>query len=236
MTDLDRLLSQWTRLGAMFNVRPARRTPDIEQLLIDTMSFIPVFARLHPMTVSWLRRYYRLVCRHRLAVLANAIDDPRQSAVLGYVLTKAKQESHVDHFNLAIKACRPLSKSQPLYDVYRRNSTMIALAKKQSEPMGKKWHLWAPPERVYEDAIRPAEWVMSKNPSLKPRADFGGKLPASILVTLQNDPDAGKSESALSRACQATRSALRDALDHLELCRLINRRRVGNTTHVLLLE
>ena len=236
MTDLDRILSQWVRLGAMFNVRPARRTPDIEQLLVDTASVIPSFARLHAMTISWLVRYYRLVCRHRLAVLACDIDDPNQSAILGYVLTAARQRSHVDHFNLAIKACRPLSKPRPLFDVYLRNSAMVALARKQADPIGKKWRLWAPPERLYEDAIRPARWVMSKNPSLQPRATFGGQLAASILVMLRNDPNHGKSESALSRTCRATRCATRNALDHLELCRVINRKRVGRTTHIVLLK
>ncbi len=235
MTDLERILSQWVRLGAMFNVSPARKTPDIEQLLIDTTSFVPSFARLHAMTISWLVRYHRLICRHRLAVLAGRIDAPESSAILGYILTVARQHSRSDHFNLAIKACRALLKPQPLFDVYRRNPAMIKLAKQQADPLSLPWGLLAPPERLYDDAIRPSEWILSKNPSLKLRATFGGQLAASILVTLSDDPDAGSSESALSRTCRATRSAIRDALEHLELCRLIDRQRVGNTTRVLLL-
>ncbi len=232
MPDLDKILAQWARLGAMFNVRMARRTPDIEQLLTDTAAAVSSFARLHAMTVSWLVRYHRLVCRHRLSVLASQIGHPKQSAALGYILTLAKEHEHVDHFNLAIKACRPLPKPQPLFDVYLRNSAMVTLAKKQAEPISKRWGLWAPSERLYTDAIRPTEWVMNKNPSLEPRAVFGGKLPASILVVLRNNPDAGQSESALSRTCRATRSSIRDALEHLELCRRIHRRRIGNVTHV----
>ena len=52
---------------------------------------------------------------------------------------------------------------------------------------------------------------------------FGGKLPASILATLEEDPLAGRSESCLARACRATRRAIRDALGHLELCQLVKR-------------
>lgn len=33
----------------------------------------------------------------------------------------------------------------------------------------------------------------------------------------------GQSESALARACGVTRPAVREALDHLELCGLVNR-------------
>ena len=126
-------------------------------------------------------------------------------------------------------------KPRPLFETYRRNSAMVALARKQADPLGRQWNLWAPPEREYEDAIRPSEWIIRKNPSLKLRATFGGQLAASVLITLKCNPDAGASESGLARRCKATRCAVRDALDHLSLCQLIRRRRVGNFTHILLL-
>lgn len=234
MSRLDDVLSQWTRLGAMFDVPPAEETPDLESLLLETAGLVPQSARLLAMAASWLARYRRIVCRHRLAVMVQGRSDPMGSAILGYLLTTVKHHARTDHFNRAIKVCRPLAKPQPLFDTYRRNPAMVRLAKEQTDPLAEPWGLWTPPERLYNDAIRPPDWVMERNPSLQPRALFGGQLTASILVTLQADPAAGKSESALSRACQATRCALRDALDHLELCRLIHRQRTGNTTPITL--
>jgi hypothetical protein len=234
-TRLKIILSQWVRLGAMFHVRSASRTPDIETLLIDTSRVLPAFPRLFAMMVSWLVRYHRLICRHRLAALAERIETPESSAVLGYVLTAAGRLAQSDHFNLAVKLCRPLSKPQPLFNVYRRNSTMTKLARRQADPLGIAWGLWAPPERLYDDAIQPPAWVMDHNPSLKSRAMFGGQLAASILTTLKTNPGAGKSESALSRACRATRRSVRDALEHLELCRLIERQRLGVSVRISVL-
>jgi DNA-binding GntR family transcriptional regulator len=74
---------------------------------------------------------------------------------------------------------------------------------------------------------------MSNNPSLHKRAIFSGKLQASILVTLETDPSAGRSESALARACGATRNAIRDALDHLELCQFVQRKTAKGLVAIL---
>ncbi len=236
MNNLNWALSRWTRLGAMFNVSPSEKTPDIEALLLDTARCIPDMPRLFAMSISWLARYHRLVCRHRLAALIQKIDDEQESATLGYLLSVTKQVAKIDHFNMAIKMCRPLLTPQPLYTVYRQNIALSDIAKQQSDPLACSWGLWAPPERLYDDAIQATEWIMTHNPSLKTRALFGGQLTASILVTLKTNPHAGVSESILSRTCRATRKAVRDALDHLELCRLIHRRQTGNSTRIVLQE
>lgn len=233
LNPLDTLLSRWVRLGAMFNVSAAAQTPDIEMLLIASARILPEEARLFAMTVSWLARYHRLVCRHRLAAVAEGISDPVHSATLGYVLSAAGRYARTDHFNLAVKGCRPLSTPQPLYHAYQRNSRMVELARQEAEPLGVSWGLWTPSERLYEDVIQPAAWVMKRNPSLRYRAFFGGQLAGSILATLKANPEAGRSESALSRACRATRCSVREALEHLELCRLIDRRRVGASAGIV---
>jgi hypothetical protein len=230
---LDKIISRWVRLGAAFGATPARKTPDIEQLLVGTAWVMPQFARLHSMMISWLVRYDRLVCRHRLAALARRIESPQQSAALGLTLTLCRNHAESDHFNQAIKACKPLDPPMPLFDIDRQNEKFIALAKKLSCPEGHRWGLWTPQERLYDDAIRPHSWIMTKNPSLHKRAIFSGKLPASILVTLESDPSSGQSESALARACGATRNAIRDALDHLELCQFVQRRTVKGLVSIL---
>jgi hypothetical protein len=233
---LERILSRWVRLGAAFDSPAARKTPDIEQLLVETAHVIPQFARLHSMMISWLTPYRRLVCRHRLAALAGQITSPQQSSALGLTLTLARNHAESDHFNLAIKACKPLRAPIPLFDIDRQNDKFIALARKLSCPEGRQWGLWTPPERLYDDAIRPHSWIMRNNPSLHIRAVFSGKLPASILATLESDPSAGRSESALARACGATRNAIRDALDHLELCQLVQRKTLKGLVSILQIE
>jgi hypothetical protein len=221
---LDKTISRWVRLGATFNAPPARKTPDIERLLVETARVIPQLARLHSMMISWLVRYQRLVCRHRLAALARQIKSPEQSASLGLTLTLCRNCAESDHFNLAIKACKPLAVPIPMFHIDRQNEKLITLAGKLSCQEGRQWGLWTPRERLYDDAIRPHSWIMRKNPSLHNRAIFSGKLQASILVTLESNPSAGQSESALARACGATRNAVRDALDHLELCQFVRRK------------
>jgi hypothetical protein len=156
--------------------------------------------------------------------MANRIEIPKQSAALGFTLSLARKQSGSDHFNYAIKRCRPLAEPQALFEIDRQNEKLIELAKRYSCELGKQWGVWAQEERLYDDAIRPTDWIMQKNPSLKTRAVFGGKLQASILATLEVSPQAGRSESALARACLATRKAIRDALDHLELCQLVARK------------
>lgn len=234
MSDLDAIQVCWTRLGAMFNVKPASRTPDIESLLLDTARVIPQQARLFAMTASWLVRYHRLICRHRLAALVDVLGEPTASATVGYLLSTVRHHTHSDHFNLVLKRCKPLGKPIPLYNTYRRSPALAAIAKDTCDPIAQPWGLFAPPERLYDDALRPSDWIMRHNPSLRRRAIFNGQLAASILVTLEVNPETGRSESALARACLATRCAVRDALDHLELCQFIVRNRVGNTAPILL--
>ena len=234
MSKLDSITKQWIRLGALFSGRPASKTPDIEILLINTAEILPQSARLQSMMISWITRYEKLICRHRLAAMAGEITSPKQSATLGLTLSIAKHTCLTSHFNLTINTCCPLSDPEPLFDVYMANHKMRQLAKETTTALGLKWGLWASEERVYEDAIRPVSWIINNNPTLKTRALFAGKLPASILATLEANPGAGKSESALARACNATRRAIREALDHLELCQLVTRRHETHTVSILL--
>jgi hypothetical protein len=56
---------------------------------------------------------------------------------------------------------------------------------------------------------------------------FQGGLRSSILATLEHDQLDGASEAKLARLCGVTRKAIHEALDHLELCDLVQRRRFG---------
>ena len=209
MTTIDNLLKQWARLGIVFNV------------------MLPEVPRLLPACVTWLIRYDRLVCRHRLAGFVSTIPDTEVSATMGFLLSSVKEFSGTDHFNLIIKTCRPLKKKKPLFTIDRMSEQLSQLSQNSSSPLSRQWGLWCQAIRLKDDAIRPLSWIMQQNPSLRPRALFSGNLRASILETLSRDRQAGQSESLLARRCHATRKAVRESLDHLEFCQLILRSTVA---------
>ncbi|MCF7972325.1 MAG: hypothetical protein K9N55_00775 [Phycisphaerae bacterium] len=233
--ELDKLLARWVRVGAMYNIASARKTPDIEVLLVDTARLLPGFSRLLPMTVTWLSLYCRLVCRHRLIHMVNELSDQTQVATLGMLLDMVRQINSMDHFNLIIRQCKSLSQPKPLFDIDRQSPKLVDMAQQTTCETGQTWGLWCQPVLLKPDAIRPLPWIMDKNPSYQMRAIFGGNLRASILVMLATDPGVGQSESALARACCATRKAVREALDHLEFCRLVACQVTGNFRRIKLL-
>ncbi len=232
MMEVEDIQASWARLGAMFAVKPAGRTPDIERLILRSAEVIPASARLCSMMISWLIRYYRLVCRHRLAVMIGRHERTASKALLGYVLSQAGSAGKVDHYNVAIKNCQALASARPLFEAYRGNLRLERIAREQSDSNALRWGLQAPSIRLYDDALRPGGWIMQENPTLRLRAIFGGSLAATVLVTLEEDSAARRNELALARACGASRASLRDALEHLELCGFITRRRRGKALEI----
>ena len=230
----DSIISQWARLGALFNTEPAEQTPDIETLLIETAGLAPEMPRLFTVCVTWLTCYYRLVCRHRLAKFAAEMTENETSAVIGLMLSLAKEHTIADHFNLVIKQCQPTALPKPLFVLDRESAGLAKLAESRSCKIGKRWGLWCENVQLKDDAVRPLSWLMDNNPSIQYRALFGGNLRASILETLAFNPDAGQSESALARHCFATRKAIREALDHLEFCQLVARIHDTGTVRIIL--
>src|SRR4051812_43582333 len=110
--------ANWSRLGAMINVAPARQTPDIERLLLDTARVSPGNSRLFILAASWLALYGDYVARHRLARLIRDELEPQHRPTLGLALDWAAQHGDLNgsRFNLAIDACGPAAGvPQPLF-------------------------------------------------------------------------------------------------------------------------
>lgn len=223
---------EWARLGILFNVPLAKKTPDIEDVLIRTSEVMPSNARLLPTVMTWLTVHERLICRHRLARMAHHIADPYASAALGLTLDLVRSHTLSSRMNAVIAVCHKTKAVRPLFDIDRRSPAMAKLASAEACKLSRKWGLWTQEPELKTDVIRPVHWLMDRNPTLHYRAVFSGNLRASILTCLWTDPEAGRSESALAAACGVTRKALRDALDHLEFCGLIRRRPVGARTEI----
>src|SRR5437016_3890091 len=75
----------WARLGVMFNVEPARRTPDIEALILATSVASARNPRLLIMAATWLGCYGEYVAKRRLAVMAAHLEE-QHKPVLGFML------------------------------------------------------------------------------------------------------------------------------------------------------
>jgi len=54
---INHVASQWTRLGAMFNVSASRQAVDVERLLLDTVRHAAANSRLVILAVTWLSKY-----------------------------------------------------------------------------------------------------------------------------------------------------------------------------------
>ena len=223
MSELNYVLSKWRKLGTSFNVEPCKETPNIENLIILSARYIPEFSRLLPMLEAWLSKYEVLVCRHHLARMVSQLQDQKSSAILGYLFSRLRAKTESKHFNIVIKQCKPLFQPEPLFHVDQKNDKTKAFAERFSEPEAIEWGLWASHERPYESAIMDSTWLMKENPTLHYRALFSGKLQATIISVLLESEDHGQSETRLSKACNVTRVALRDALEHLDLCGYIQR-------------
>ena len=221
------VISQWTRIGVLFNTLESNCTPDIENLLIETARHIPTNPRLFTMAVTWLGQYRLLVARRRIAQMAAGIDDPVHSATLGLVLDTVRTMHHIDAFDAVISICHRHREAMPLFVADRANPALATFARDQSSRLGRRWKLWSDAVDLKPQAVRPIEWIIERNPSYQWRAVFAGSLRASILACLEYDLPMGSSEAQLARRCGVTRKAVHESLDHLEFCSLVDRNRQG---------
>jgi hypothetical protein len=186
-------ISQWQKLGIYFGVKPAEKTADVERLLVDSAKLFAGNNKQLSTVASWLCRYYRVVCKHRLTKVIEDNLYPETFAQLKSLLSFVKCQVSSEHFNLAIKACGNFENAAAYFG------------------------------RVDYANIKEPPVVMRDNPDLHYRAIFSGGLKASVIVSLIHSAEVGVSEVALAKSCSVTRKALRDALDHLEFCQLVCR-------------
>lgn len=221
------LISRWVRIGAGFNAAPARATPDLERLLLETARAAPGDSRLFIMALTWLSRHATLIARHRLARLITTELRPEHQPALGLLLDLASSAARSSHLAIAARACRPAPAPQPLFAIDLASDHALRRAQRTAAPPGLRWNLWVEPLELKPDALRADPWIFEHNPALRVRADFRGDLRTSILAELRDDPAAGASELELARRCAATRAAVRAALQSLESGGHITRRPDG---------
>jgi len=218
LPDIDNTIARWSRLGVLFGERPARPSPDLERLLLDTARLAPCHARLFYLAVTWLSRNGNFVARHRLKRLVETELAQADQPVLGTLLALAVKHGASKELLIAADVCRPAEAAVPLFEVQRRTPALAKIARASACAEGLRWNLWLPDEPLKLDALRPGGWVIEHNPGYLDRIVRKGDLRCSILLVLQHDAPKGvvESEVALAEKCSANRIAVRRALDDLE--------------------
>lgn len=204
----------WSRLGVLLNVAPARATPDLERLLLDTARHLGENARLYPLVVTWLAEYSNFVARHRLKRLVVDELETEHQAALGLLLEFAIEHSASKDLGIASAVCSPARRAAPLFKVQQSDARLRAIAKHHASALSRTWGMWAPTVALKRDAIRPVTWLLKRNPDYRDRIIRKGDLRCSIIETLRHDGPDGvvRSESELARLAGANRSAVRKAL------------------------
>jgi hypothetical protein len=226
---INSVASRWARLGVMLNVEPSDRTPDLERLLLDSARAAPANSRLFVLAATWLTRYGDAVAKHRLARLVRDELEPEHRPTLGFLLdwVRRRGSANTKRFNRAIRACGRKVDERPLFDVERRNPALAELARQRASPLSRKWGRWAAEFDLKDDALRPEEWVIDQNPSLRARLLVGGDLRASVLAECEAAGGPIASESELARRCGASRPAVREAVRTLRLAGLVRAAQQG---------
>lgn len=204
--------ARWARLGLLLHCAPARATPDIERLLLDTARGVETNARLHTLAVTWLVAHGLFVARHRLKRLSLELR-PEHQAALGLLIEDAVALGASRELAVAAENCRPLARARPLFAVQRGDADLEAIAERHASPLSLQWGVWAPGAQLKHASLRPATWILAHNPSLAERAVRKGDLRASILEVLRRDvPGRLASTSQVARLCSVTRTAARKAV------------------------
>lgn len=205
--------SQWSRLGIHFTAEPCDEAPDIERLFVTSVRCLDANPRLLPLLTTWLVHFGDLVASHRLRALIARELEPTHRAALGLILETALQHGAPVHLQVPLDFCQPAPTPEPLFAIHRGSPRLREVAVRHASPLALKWNLFLPEIQLKHDAIRPLNWTLDHNPSLRDRIIRKGDLRTSILETLRHDTGGQvPSESALARLTCATRTAVRKAL------------------------
>lgn len=214
------LLAEWSRLGILWCVPASRRTPDVEQLIVRSLSLVGRNPRVLILLGSWLSVFWRCVGRDRLVQLALAAP-PMEQAVLGIALETADVWIGSSVFSGCAKRLSHVAPPYPLLEVERERPALARLSQLEASPVSCRWGLWCRPIEPKLDAIRPVRYVMETNPSLKTRAMFKGSLKTSLLAAMRASGAPPTSPTELAHQCGVTRKAVYDAIEDLKFVALL---------------
>ena len=206
------LMSEWARLGVLFNTAPATYRIDLEDLIVRTAGFARMDERLFVMAASWLAEHHQLLDARRLG---RKLDSQlgTVSAVVGAVLTLALEGApSATQLRAAVKHCEPLTGKQPLYVMLLAYPRVLELVKQEALPLYEKWGFWHNDAVLKLNAVRPISWIWHKCPEMRLRALVGTGLEAEILELVY---DSAYTVTQLARRTEATYAAVHEAASRL---------------------
>lgn len=213
----DNLDARWARLGVLLNCAPDATAPDVERAVIDAARGVSERPYLIPLVVTWLSTHGVGVARHRLKALAVAELDARSSPVLGLLLDEAIGLGAPAELRIVREVCRPAARPGPLVGAFQAHPGLRGVAESEASDASRRWGVWLPPVQAKTDAIRPASWVRTHNPSWAARVVRRGDLRASVLESLRLDfRGSAPSLAAVAERTGATRLAVSRAVHALE--------------------
>jgi hypothetical protein len=206
------LMRAWARLGVTFTVAPETRAVDVEDLIARTAAVAPRNERLFVMAATWISARHVLIdARHLIAVVQTL--EPHASAVAGALLSVADQAAvGATALSTAAAHCRPLRRSEPLFDAFRRHRRLLELVKRETLPVFRRWGFWHNDASLAFDALRPVQWTLRHSPELRYRALLGSGLDARIAEELSRGP---ATVAQLATAAGATYAATHAATSRL---------------------
>jgi hypothetical protein len=184
MNSIDRIYSDWARIGVALSVRPNAEPVSIELLLLETVVPSRTEPRLFSIAASWLSIHHHLVNARLLGKMLEEVSN-EVSAITGALLEVALERSaSAKTLEMAIQHCSPAKTTTVLFKQYAENPVLSSFARQESLALFSRWGFWHNEVSLKTDAIRPATWVLQRCPELRLRALLGAGLEAEILALL----------------------------------------------------
>lgn len=187
---IDEFMKKWCTLGWMAWTGDLYDGHiDIEQLIVETTHLgrrVDLHdGRVFKWFLTWVRDYHDLINAKRLIRLLPQAD----TAVLGAVLAIAIENGANPNLRTIIRKCKPHKTPQLLFTGIKDE---LGIFEKQEKAGGhkmyKKWGLYCTMLQFYDDAQRPRNWVLERNPILALRAIIGPNVRSEIIHALTIRP------------------------------------------------
>jgi hypothetical protein len=225
---LDRVASDWTRVGVFFRLVPTLHAVDLENLICRTAEVARDDERVFVCAASWLAAHHAFVNGRRLSALASNLSS-EPLAVLGALLSlaAASSDGRAPEIEAALARCRPVRASRPLFRIMEQFPSLRARVKAQALPIFAAWGFWHDDRALKPDIIRPVEWLLDHVPELRCRALLGPSVEADLTTLVLASGGIGATAQEFARSNGVSYAAAHGAATRLIQRGVLSRARSG---------
>jgi hypothetical protein len=225
---LDRIASDWARVGVFFRVAPTSHAVDLEDLICRTAEAARDDERIFICAASWLAAHHAFVNGRRLSALAsNMVSEPL--AVLGALLSfaTASSDGRAPEVEAALARCRPIRPSRPLFRIMEQFPSLRERVKTHALPIFAAWGFWHDDRALKPDVVRPVEWLLDHVPELRCRALLGPSVEADLATLVLASDGIGTTAQEFARSNGVSYAAAHGAATRLIQRGVLYRARSG---------